>query len=288
MSQDPLQPIALRIASLVRQNRGFWIQSVRRWAAEPPVYEERGILPIPLPATVSGDERISLLAAIHDACVAEVAHINPWGDSDALPDLGMDSDGPIPGEYRLAIRYEILVSDRVPELRTHWDSQEAAIELFLSDVSEELTSGHNEMEGIEAIATLEPNTSSAQRSTVEQPPLDANKEPLPAIWRMMNVFTDGAANVLIRRAVIVLEDETLTCNEKLIKIDSLLPFPPTASGSQLASMLGATKQAVFKTGWWKQNRKGGKRSEIARRLNLHRSRAKQRELPSEDSESSDD
>jgi hypothetical protein len=80
----------------------------------------------------------------------------------------------------------------------------------------------------------------------------------------------------------LLSDARLTANEKLTKIDALIPFPATASAEQLGEMLGVTKQAVLKTDWWIQNRKGEKDSEVGRRRDGHRKRAKSYEAPGQD------
>jgi hypothetical protein len=59
----------------------------------------------------------------------------------------------------------------------------------------------------------------------------------------------------------------------------LIAIPPTASAEQLGEMLGVTKQAVLKTPWWIQNRKGEKETEVGRRREWHRKRAKSYEAP---------
>src|SRR5262249_27728001 len=101
---------------------------------------------------------------------------------------------------------------------------------------------------------------------------------------LMRVFTNGIADDRIKRATRFLADDRLTANEKLTKIDALIPFPATASAEQLGAMLGVTKQAVLKTDWWMQNRKGEKESEVGRRREGHRKRAKSYEAPGRDDE----
>jgi hypothetical protein len=99
------------------------------------------------------------------------------------------------------------------------------------------------------------------------------------ITALLRVFTNGLADERIERAAEVLADAQLTANQKLTEIDALMPFPPTASAEQLAGMLGVTKQAVLKTDWWIQNRKGKKEEEIDRRREAHGERAKRYERP---------
>lgn len=77
----------------------------------------------------------------------------------------------------------------------------------------------------------------------------------------------------------MLADDKLTANEKLTKIDGLMPFPPTASAEQLGNMLGVRKQAVMKTAWWRKNRRGESDEEIERRHSQHRERGKRYEAP---------
>jgi hypothetical protein len=96
---------------------------------------------------------------------------------------------------------------------------------------------------------------------------------------LLRVFTNGLADDRIERASRVLSDDELTANEKLTRIDGLIPFPPTASAEQLGEMLGVSKQAVLKTEWWIQKRKGEKNNEIGRRRAGHNRRAKDYESP---------
>jgi hypothetical protein len=99
---------------------------------------------------------------------------------------------------------------------------------------------------------------------------------------LLRVFTNGIVDDRIEKATRLLADDKLTANEKLTKIDALFPFPATASAEQLGEMLGVRKQAVLKTDWWIQNRKGEKESEVGRRREGHRKRAKSYEAPGQD------
>jgi hypothetical protein len=101
---------------------------------------------------------------------------------------------------------------------------------------------------------------------------------------LLRVFTNGIADERLQRAAQILTDDALTVNEKLSKIDALIPFPPTASAEQLAQMLHVTKQSVLKSSWWIQNRKGERESEIGRRREWHRRRAEGYEAPARDDE----
>ncbi len=95
----------------------------------------------------------------------------------------------------------------------------------------------------------------------------------------MSVFTNGVADERMTRAFRLLADPSLTVNEKLTRIDALIRFPATASAEQLGVMLGVSKQAVLKSEWWVQNRKGEKASEIGRRRTGHERRAEEYRTP---------
>jgi hypothetical protein len=101
---------------------------------------------------------------------------------------------------------------------------------------------------------------------------------------LTRVFTNGLSDDRIEKAAQLLADDKLTVNEKLTKIDALIPLPATASAEQLADMLGVTKQAVLKTAWWVQNRKGERESEVGRRRECHHKRARSYEAPGPDEE----
>jgi hypothetical protein len=93
-----------------------------------------------------------------------------------------------------------------------------------------------------------------------------------ATMTLLGIFTNGVSDERVQQAVAIV-NQKLSVQEKLSQIDALLPFPPTASAADLAAALGVSKQAVMKTSWWKQNRKGGKNEEAHRRREVHRQRA---------------
>jgi hypothetical protein len=115
------------------------------------------------------------------------------------------------------------------------------------------------------------------KQTAENPaPTPATDAPSLALLR---VFTNGIVDERIRQARRILADDTLTANEKLTRIDELIPFPPTASAEQLSAMLGVTKQAVMKTSWWRKNRRGMTDEEIERRQLRLKDRGRKYERP---------
>ena len=95
-----------------------------------------------------------------------------------------------------------------------------------------------------------------------------------AVHSLLRIFTNGHVDGALEAARSVINDGRFTANEKLFKIARLIPIPPTASGEALGEMLGVSKQAVFKTEWWTQHRKGEKADEVGRRHEVHRERAK--------------
>jgi hypothetical protein len=116
-------------------------------------------------------------------------------------------------------------------------------------------------------------------AVVQAEPLPAGTPESNALLALMRVYANGIADDRIKKAIPLLADDRLTVNEKLTKIDALMPFPATASAEQLGEMLGVTKQAVLKTEWWKQHRQGEKESEVGRRRDRHRKRAETYEAP---------
>jgi hypothetical protein len=101
----------------------------------------------------------------------------------------------------------------------------------------------------------DPSAVPVQRETT-----DPTKQSDPK-FALLRIFTNGIVDEKIILATQLLENETLNTNEKLIKINNLIRFPSTASLQQLGDLLGVSKQAVIKTAWWIENRKGEKGSE---------------------------
>jgi hypothetical protein len=116
-----------------------------------------------------------------------------------------------------------------------------------------------------------------RQTPAAEPPAAA--QPDGASFRLLRVFTNGLSDERIEKAARLLADDSLTANEKLTRIDALLPFPAKASAEQLGDMLGVSKQAVLKTPWWVQNRKGEKEDEVGRRRAGHQKRAEGYEPP---------
>jgi hypothetical protein len=90
---------------------------------------------------------------------------------------------------------------------------------------------------------------------------------------LLSVFTNGVSDERMLKASRILENDNMTANEKLSKIDALIPIPASASAEDLGNSLGVSKQAIMKTQYWKDHRKGAKDEVIERRRAVHRTRA---------------
>lgn len=133
---DPLPAIAHRLMPLVHDHLEWWRAAVRRWAKDAPRYGNSRVLPVPFPETLTPDERLAVLAAIYDAHTTEVARIDPWPVSD-LPPVSA-TEGPIPVEFSIAIRYATLRDERIPKLRHVWNTHETAVNLFIVEAEQAL------------------------------------------------------------------------------------------------------------------------------------------------------
>ncbi len=149
----------------------------------------------------------------------------------------------------------------------------------LIDLKETLQRAYSltaQAERIKTLAYLESVLSKLGGTDDAKTPNGAMVSPVVAL---LSMFTNGVSDDRIKQAAQLLINDKLTANEKLTKIDTLIPFPATASAEQLGEMLGVTKQAILKTDWWKQNRKGEKDNEIGRRRAGHKNRAEDYEPP---------
>jgi hypothetical protein len=107
---------------------------------------------------------------------------------------------------------------------------------------------------IRAKLAAEANAEPGAAGPPAPPPLEDKER--RAVLALLRVYTNGVADERIRQAARIAADDTLTANEKLTRIDELIPVPPTASAEQLGALLGVSKTAVLKTEWWDKNRRG--------------------------------
>ncbi|MCC7086564.1 MAG: hypothetical protein IT427_16320 [Pirellulales bacterium] len=150
---DPLAAVFRRLLPLVKHNWDWWRAAVRRWASDPPIHLdddgfEAGVIPVPLPPALTTDEQLALLAAIHDSFVRGIGRIDPWRELPVLPSL--NDDRSVLDEHRLALRYGILLSDRVPELRNQWATHQADVELLV-DEAERIVTGQTTTEKVRVV-----------------------------------------------------------------------------------------------------------------------------------------
>jgi hypothetical protein len=140
------------------------------------------------------------------------------------------------------------------------------------DFGRELTSVMSGMKQAVEQSTGASATDAGQRSGSES---TAGRSHDQAVHRLLSVLTNGVADERITEAASVLQDDELTTHEKLTKIHAAIGIPCTASAEQLGKMFGVTKQAVMKTGWWNQRRRGERENAIGQRRDKHRERAEE-------------
>ncbi|MGQ9635946.1 MAG: hypothetical protein ACUVXB_17115, partial [Bryobacteraceae bacterium] len=82
---------------------------------------------------------------------------------------------------------------------------------------------------------------------------------------LLRALTRGVSDKCIRKAAQILQNDTLTADEKLTRIDELIPFLASLTAAELGKLLGVSKQAVTKTTWWSTHRRGKTEEDIAHR-----------------------
>lgn len=91
-------------------------------------------------------------------------------------------------------------------------------------------------------------------------PLPASNATMAAksatIGRLLGVFTNGISDDRWQQIAAIVDDESLSSNEKLYGISEVFKIPPTASGANLGELLKVKAQTIMSTKWWIQNRKG--------------------------------
>jgi hypothetical protein len=130
------------------------------------------------------------------------------------------------------------------------------------------------------------NTPAAITNTLTQPAATAGPsdglEEAASYAALLRVYTNGLSDDRIAAAAQVVANKRLSVNNKLYKLDKLLPIPPTASAAVLADLFDISKQAVMKTAWWAEHRSGEGAAKVEQRRAIHHDRAAQLERPDED------
>jgi hypothetical protein len=122
----------------------------------------------------------------------------------------------------------------------------------------------------------EARPSGAAKPPTLPPPEDKERR---AALALLRVYVNNIADERFQQAARIAADDKLTVNEKLTRIDELIPFPPTASAEQLGAALGVTKQAVMKTEWWDKNRRGMADETVELRRDRLKDRGRRYERP---------
>jgi hypothetical protein len=130
------------------------------------------------------------------------------------------------------------------------------------------------------------NTPAAITNTLTQPaaitgPSDS-LEGAASYAALLRVYTNGLSDDRIAAAAQVVANKQLSVNNKLYKLDKLLPIPPTASAAVLAELFDISKQAVMKTAWWAEHRSNEGAAKVEQRRAIHHDRAAQLEHPDKD------
>jgi len=121
----------------------------------------------------------------------------------------------------------------------------------------------------ELLTSLEPAGDEQQPMpvTIEQPTAKPSEPEGSETYRkLLSAYTNGASDAKLKAMAIVI-DGNGTVDEKTEKLNSLLSLS-TLSGETIGKLLGCSKQAIFKTRYWKDNRT----DEIPKRIESRRTR----------------
>lgn len=122
---DPLYEVYEHVAEMVACNVNWWRGQVATWAFSAQRFGESGdeILPVPFPRRVDYlSDKLAILAAVHDTFVAETDRVSYWQRTGSVADLAWDE----------------LYNNRVPALRSHWNSHRTAVLSFIDDARDVL------------------------------------------------------------------------------------------------------------------------------------------------------
>jgi len=95
-----------------------------------------------------------------------------------------------------------------------------------------------------------------------------------ALQATISLYTGGISDDRLRQVAAIVSQQGLTVNERLQRINDVLPIPATASLQDVADLFGVKKQAVHQTDWWQNNRAGKDDSEKEQRRRRLAERAK--------------
>jgi hypothetical protein len=130
------------------------------------------------------------------------------------------------------------------------------------------------------------NTPAAITNMLTQPAATAGPsdslEEAESYTALLRIYTNGLSDDRFAAARQVIKDERLSVNDKLCKLNELLPIPSTTSAAVLAKAFGVSKHAVIKTAWWAEHRSGEGAAKVEQRRAIHHDRAAQLDRPDED------
>jgi hypothetical protein len=216
--------------------------------------------------------------------------LEAWLPAELSPDLDPSDSLPLPIPRRILTTAEICTV-----LAAIWDAHEPEETLnpWVGTYSREGTLYANlvHVAKTDAIETLPIERVKAWVDDVKAALLINGEDPKSTPTRpagnasaLLDLYTNGLADKRIQQAQRIVGSGMAT-NEKLMKLDALVPIPATASAKGLGAALGVSKQAVLKSEWWKDNRRGEKADEIGRRGQRHQQRARDYEpQPADDDE----
>lgn len=119
----------------------------------------------------------------------------------------------------------------------------------------------------------------AEPAAKEQPDAVAGVSDVDAVeLKMLKLHADCANYERLRASARVVANKTVTVNKRLEVWDQEVGVPPTASLYDLGRVLGCTAEAIRKTEWWQENRRGEQARRVAARKNRLQARGSQYEV----------
>ncbi|MEJ5342975.1 MAG: hypothetical protein WHT09_15570 [Thermogutta sp.] len=119
----------------------------------------------------------------------------------------------------------------------------------------------------EPVITRQANPSATPEETA-QTAVAGDVTAEPDASRIMLIYAPDKGTERMRQLADVINDSTLNLDNKLRKLNAILPIPITTSLRALAQALGVSASAIRKTPWWKEHR--------ARRKEMEKEERRQR------------
>jgi hypothetical protein len=244
------------------------------------------------PIESTGEQGVEALC---DQCRDAAAGLATWPRDEILVDLGFQGDGSWDSDGRISAsaraRLERLAAwpvvsenacTRFGHAYFNKDTWNRLLTWLEAHDAVERSLYPGDLYGIPLVEVgrmLRDGGTTAATGQGEATPTAPSPDALLAVTRL---YTNGVSDECIKKVALLRDNSNLSVNEKLTKIDALLPLPPTASAEKLGQMLGVTRQAVLQTDWWVDNRWGKRDDKISEREEAHRRRAQSYEAPGQD------